>query len=194
MEEPEVIFYFDYADPACYVLDRALRTLAPARLRLVRQPFELRPPPLSPIDPASRAWRARCHGAEEGAADYGIRVASPDWVPWSRKAHELALHARTKGCCEAVHAALFRAFFEKKADIGRVDVLIALAEEEGLDATEARAVLDVDRYAAEVEEMRDAARRSGVRGPPTLEAGGRRLDGLPDRVGLLRFLDAAASV
>jgi predicted DsbA family dithiol-disulfide isomerase len=112
-------------------------------------------------------------------------------MPWSRKAHELFLHARAQGCCEAVHAALFRSFFEKQADIGRIDVLVALAEEQGLDASEARAVLDVDRYAAEVEEMREAALRSGVRGPPTLEAGGRRLEGLPDRGSLLRFLEMA---
>ena len=56
----------------------------------------------------------------------------------------------------------------------------------------ARAVLDVDRYAAEVEEMREAALRSGVRGPPTVEAGGRRLEGLPGRQELLRLLRATA--
>ena len=102
------------------------------------------------------------------------------------------MHARAKGCCEAMHSALFRAFFERKADIGRIDVLISLAEEAGLDPTEARAVLDVDRYAAEVEETREAALRSGVRGPPTVEAGGRKLEGLPGRQELLRFLRAAA--
>ena len=92
-----------------------------------------------------------------------------------------------------MHAALFRAFFESRADIGRIDVLVALAEEAGLDATEARAVLDVDRYAAEVEEVREAALRGGVRGPPTVEAVGQTLEGLPDRQELLRFLRAAGS-
>ena len=191
MEETEVIFYFDYVDPACCLLDRGLRALAPDGMKLVCRPFELRPPPLPPIDPGSGPWRARCDGVQVGAADYGLQVSIPRWMPWSRKAHELFLHAREKGCCEAVHAALFRSFFEKKADIGRIDVLVALAEEEGLDATEVRAVLDVDRYAAEVEELREAGLRSGVRGPPTLEAGRQRLEGLPDRRGLLRFLEMA---
>ena len=209
MEEAEIIFYFDYVDPACWLLDQALRALAstglkpvrpagpklvrPVALKLVRRPFELRPPPLPPIDPESEVWRSRCDGVRAGARDHGLRVPTPRWMPWSRKAHELSLHARAKGCCEAVHAALFRAFFEKKADIGRVDVLVALAEERGLDASETRAVLDVDRYAAEVGEMRDAALREGVRAPPTLEMDGRRLEGLPDRRGLLRFLRASAS-
>ena len=193
MHDADIIFHFDYVDPACRLLDEALIALAPAGMRLTRRPFELRPPPLLPIDPESEAWRARCDGVRAAARDYGLRVSMPRWTPWSRKAHELFLHARAKGCCEAVHAALFRSFFEKKADIGRVDVLVALAEEQGLDASETRAVLDVDRYAAQVGEMRDAALRDGVRGPPTLEMGDRRLDGLPDRRGLLRFLRVAAS-
>ena len=166
MEEAEVIFYFDYVDPACYLLDQALRALAPDGVSLARRPFELRRPPLPPIDPGSEAWRSRCRAVQRGTADYGLEISIPGLMPWSRKAHELYLHARTKGCCEAVHSALFRAFFERKADIGRIDVLIALAEEMGLDPTEARAVLDVDRYAAEVEDMRDAALRSGVRDRP----------------------------
>ena len=193
MKEAHVIFHFDYVDPACYLLDRALGALAPDGIALVRRPLELRRPPTPPIDPESEAWRARCAVVRRAAADYGLVVPIPDRVPWSRKAHELALHARAKGCCEAVHAALFRAFFEGGADIGRIDVLVALAEEVGLDATEARAVLDVDRHAAEVERAREAALACGVRGPPTLEAGTARLDGLPDRRGLLRFLVAAAS-
>ncbi len=192
MEEAKVIFYCDYVDPACYLLHRALRALTPAGIKLTCRPFELRPPPLTTIDPRSGVWKARCEGVRAGARHYGLQVPMPRRMPWSRKAHELFLHARDQGCCEAVHAALFRAFFEKKADIGRIDVLVALAEKQGLDPSEARAVLDVDRYAAEVEEVRDAALRSGVRGPPTLEAGGRRLEGLPDRGDLLGFLEMAA--
>ena len=195
MEAAEVIFYFDYIDPACYLVDQALRALVPDGVTLAYRPFELRRPPLQPIDPGSEVWRSRCRAVERGAADYGLEVSIPGRIPWSRKAHELCLHARAtrgKGCCEAMHSALFRAFFERKADIGRIDVLIALAEETGLDPTEARAVLDVDRYAAEVEEVREAALRSGVRGPPTVEAGGRRLEGLPGRQELRRFLAAGA--
>ena len=192
-QEAEVIFYFDYVDPACHLLDQALRALAPDGATLACRPFELRRPPLPPINPESEAWKGRCRAVRRGAADYGLEITMPHRLPWSRKAHELFLHARAKGCCEAVHAALFRAFFESKADIGRIDVLIALAEEAGLDPTEARAVLDVDRHAAEVERMREAALRGGVRGPPTVEAGGRRLEGLPGRRELLRFLRAAAA-
>lgn len=193
MDEAEVIFYFDYVDPACYLLDQVLHALVPDGVTLARRPFELRRPPLPPIDPESGAWKSRCQAVQRGAADYGLEIPIPHGMPWSRKAHELFLHARAKGCCEAMHAALFRSFFEGKTDIGRIDVLIALAQEAGLDATEARAVLDVDRYAPEIEEMREAALRGGVRGPPTVEAGGRRLEGLPDRQELLRFLRAAAS-
>ena len=192
MEAAKVIFYFDYVDPACYLLHQALPSLVPDGVTLARRPFELRRPPLPPIDPESEAWTDRCRAVQRGAAEYGLEIPIPHRMPWSRKAHEVFLLARAKGCCETMHATLFRAFFERNADIGRIDVLIALAEETGLDPTEARAVLDVDRYAPEVEEMREAALRSGVRGPPTVEAGWRRLEGLPDRKELLRFLRSAA--
>ncbi len=193
MREAEVIFHFDYVDPACHLLEQALRARLPVGVSLDRRPLELRRPSLPPIDPESKAWRDRCDAVRRGAADYGLEVPIPPRVPWSRKAHELALHARARGCWDAVHAALFRSFFEERADIGRIDVLVGLAEEAGLDPTEARAVLDVDRYAADVDQMREAALGCGVRAPPTLEAGARRLEGLSGQRELFRFLRAAAS-
>jgi predicted DsbA family dithiol-disulfide isomerase len=77
-----------------------------------------------------------------------------------------------------VHAALFRAFLEEGQDIGRVDVLVGIAKEAGLDPVETKAVLDVDRRTAELDGLRGDAERLGVRGVPTLLIAGERIEGV----------------
>jgi predicted DsbA family dithiol-disulfide isomerase len=50
--------------------------------------------------------------------------------------------------------------------IGDREVLVRLASEAGLDASEVRAVLASDQYASEVREEEEAARRMGISGVP----------------------------
>jgi predicted DsbA family dithiol-disulfide isomerase len=77
--------------------------------------------------------------------------------------------------------------FGRGEDIGRVDVLVDLARALGLDATEAKAVLDVDRYAQDVAALSaEAAARVGE--PPPLAFGGRVLRGFHNRDAVRTFL------
>ena len=105
--------------------------------------------------------------------------------------HELRLHAAEKGLEGPIHDALFKARFEDGADIGRVDVLVGLAAGLGLDLTETKAVLDVDRYADRVAELRRLAEAEGVERTPTVHIGSERLEG-PLRIDDLRGLLEAA--
>ena len=124
------------------------------------------------------------------AAALGVPFSPPARIPWSRKAHELALHARERGCFRSVHRALFEAHFSGSEDIGRIDALADIAATGGLDPGEVRTVLGVDRYRPEVERLRRAARRAGIRGVPTFESGGARLEGFRAPSVLRRFLEA----
>jgi predicted DsbA family dithiol-disulfide isomerase len=131
-------------------------------------PLELRLPGEALVDPREEAWDALARAVKEEALAMGDPFQVPRHVPRTRKAHELALHAREKGAFGAVHDALFRAHFEKGEDLGRVDVLVRLAEVAGLDGSEARTVLGVDRFLEEVEGERSRLLAEGVRGVPTL--------------------------
>ena len=51
-------------------------------------------------------------------------------------------------------------------------------------------MLGVDRYRPEVEQLRWAARSAGIRGVPTFESGGARLEGFRAPSALRRFLEA----
>jgi predicted DsbA family dithiol-disulfide isomerase len=103
-------------------------------------------------------------------------------VPWTRKAHELHAFASARDLGDRVRAAIFEAYFDAGRDIGRVDVLVDVAAAAGIDRTEAKAVLDVDRHGAEVAAVRAEAVELGVDDVPTVRVDGRLERGFPDPV------------
>lgn len=193
MTRLEPRLFFDYVDPRSFVVDRRLRAVEERTGReAARHPFEVVVPPNPLRDPEDEAWRRAWEEAADAAEEDGTRLARPRIVPWSRKAHELALHAREEGVGREVHRALFDAFHLEGLDIGRVDVLVDLAVGVGLDMTHTRAVLDVDRHLEEVRGLRKAAERLGIGGVPTLLAGGDRSEGLVDAETLADLLRGSA--
>ena len=61
---------------------------------------------------------------------------------------------------------LFKAYFTEGKNIDDAETLTALAEEIGLDAEEAKAVLESDKYAADVNDDINESQQLGVRGVP----------------------------
>ena len=90
-----------------------------------------------------------------------------------------------------MHEEIFAARFRDGADIGRIDVLVATAEKIGLDPSESKAVLDVDKHRDRVVDLRREAEGDGVRRVPTLRSRAWSLEG-PASMGELRqFLERA---
>ena len=192
MSEP-VRFFYDYVDPGSYLVERMVSELE-ARLGLAveRIPFEVTPPPSPLVDPRTEEWRRFWEGARAVWAEEGLALSDPRLVPWTRKAHELAEHARAEGRFAETHRALFDTFLLEGRDLGRVDVLLDVARRVGLDPSSTRPVLDVDKHAGSVTDARERAEREGVRGVPTLLAE-RRLAGFRGRSATLEFLERAAA-
>ena len=186
---PSLIFYFDYVDPGSFLVERQLNRILSDKFALIRHPFELRSVSEPPMNAQSPEWITYCKTVESRAEDIGLRLAHPLSLPWSRKAHELRLHAVEKGMEEPTHQALLKARFEDGADVGRIDVLVSIAGSVGLDTTESKAVLDVDRYADAVAGLRHRAQLEGIKRTPMLCIGPRRLEG-PAQINDLRvFLE-----
>ena len=180
--------FFDYVDPLSYLLDRALVEIEDVGdLSVRREPFEIRPPPAAMLDPDEKSWRDRWESAIR-METAGSPLIRPRIVPWTRKAHELALHAREHGCFRDVHDALFRVYLQEGKDIGRIDVLLEIGVSCGLDHLETKAVLDVDRYAEAVEAATSSALARGVTEVPCLRLGERALTGYPGEEALRAFL------
>lgn len=191
--ENPVFFFYDYVDPASFVLmlrleKGAMDTKVDLRLR----PFEVNPPPHTLLDPNEGHWHDHWTRTLEEARGIGVELSRPWIVPWSRKAHELARHASDHDRFLEIHNALFRAYLIEGKDIGRVDVLVSLARESGLDPFKTKAALDVDAHTDEIEGMRGEGIEQGVIQPPALRSGRRVLHGCPDTQELRRFLAVVA--
>ena len=177
------VFFFDFTDPGSYLASHLIDE-AVAAGNCEWRGLELRPPPLALVDPAAPEWRSYHSRIAQDAARRGLPMRAPRLVPWTRKAHELTELARERDCYQAVKRALFEAHFVDRKDIGRVDLLVEIACAAGLDGSEAKAVLDVDRHATTVLRHRDLARDRNVAEVPALVHGAGRIEGLtcPDDV------------
>jgi len=181
--------YLDYIDPGSFLMDRRLSALeGAADLSVERLAWEVRRPPEPLLDARDPAWTEYWSEMDRHARGEGLALRAPELVPWTRKAHELALHAREKGCFDKVHRALMDAFHLEGADLGRVDVLVALGAAAGLDPSETKAVLDVDRHAETLAMVRSEAAGAGVRGVPSLVCGGALLEGVHSTDDIAGFL------
>lgn len=82
------------------------------------------------------------------------------------KAHELLHFAKARGRQSEMKERLMQAYFERGEHVGRIDDLVRMAGEVGLDEVEARAALESGAFADAVQEDIAAAREIGVQGVP----------------------------
>lgn len=176
MPEDPLVVYTDYVAPACYLVEPVLDALQRNGMSVERRPFELFPAPLPLPDFGSvadtAAWR---EVIEPLGVRHGLTMHRPRRAVRTRKAHEAVLYARSEGRGDALHRAIFAAYYAEGLDIARVDVLVRLGETIGLGRSALKVVLDLDTYADEVAAMRAAALRSGIAAAPAFLAarGGR---------------------
>lgn len=107
----------------------------------------------------------------------------------SRLAQELGRWADTQEGGEALHDALYRAYFVDARNIGDVPVLLEIVAEVGLSVDEARAALAERRFQAEVDADWQRSRQLGVTGVPTFVAGGYGVVGAQPYEALEQLLD-----
>jgi predicted DsbA family dithiol-disulfide isomerase len=122
------------------------------------------------IEKMQAQMRARM--AAEGLP-YGNRTMTYN----SRLAQELAAWADTQPGGEAIHDALFRAYFVDVRNIGDPEVLVEIAASVGLPADAAREVIEKRTCRAAVDSDWDRSRQFGITGVPTFIVGNRGVVG-----------------
>ncbi len=122
----------------------------------------------------------------------GLPFTARDRTYNTRMAQELAVWAEDRGRPD-VHAAYFRATFVDGLNTGDREVAIAVVVGLGLDAGEARAVLDEGRSKARVDADWALARQVGVTGVPTYVAEGRGVVGAQPYETLVRLVTMAGA-
>ncbi len=84
----------------------------------------------------------------------------------TRKAHEALHFAKSHGLQGELKERLLSAYFEQGRHVGRIDELIELGTEVGLDTGELRAALEDGRFSEDVTADIDRAREMGISGVP----------------------------
>ncbi len=120
------------------------------------------------------AAKARMAGlmADEGL-EYGERTMTYN----SRLAQELAAWAVTMPGGEAIHDALFRAYFVNNTNLATIENLIEIAADVGLSESEAREVLKQRSFRERVDADWRRSRELGITGVPTFVIGNAGLVG-----------------
>ena len=104
-------------------------------------------------------------------AEAGLPYGERSHTYNSRLAQELGAWADTQPGGEALHDALYRAYFADCVNIGDVDTLVEVATSVGLDGPTARGVLETRRFREQVDQDWQRARQSGITGVPTFNHG-----------------------
>ncbi|MCG8414400.1 MAG: DsbA family protein [Pseudomonadales bacterium] len=99
----------------------------------------------------------------EAGLPYGDRTHTYN----SRLAQELGKWADTQDGGEAIHDALYRAYFVDNINLYDKELLVGIAEQCGLDNTAAREVLDQRTFKNEVDDDWQRAYQHGITGVPT---------------------------
>ena len=115
---------------------------------------------------------------------YGYRTHTYN----SRLAQELGVWADTLENGEALHDALFRAYFVDNKNIAEIDVLMEIVKSAGLPIDKAREVVDERTYKTAVDEDWEKSRQYGVTGVPTFVAQGYGLVGAQPYENLEQFI------
>ena len=117
------------------------------------------------VDPEAMYARMKALMDAEGLP-YGRRTHTYN----SRLAQELGKWADTQPGGEAIHDALYRAYFVEARNIGDPEILVEIVQSVGLPPEEARAVLSQRRFKAAVDADWAKSRAYGITGVPTFVA------------------------
>ncbi|MCT1478357.1 DsbA family protein [Microbacterium sp. p3-SID336] len=188
MTEPIAIdIWSDIACPWCYIgkrnLEKGLEAVAAdedaPQVTITFHSFELSPD--TPVDfdgdevdflaghkgmPRAQVEQMLSH-VTGVAADAGLEYRF-DLLQHTNtvKAHELLHFAKAEGRQHEMEERLMSAYFTEGRHVGRIEELVALAAEVGLDADRARAALESEQFLPAVRQDQAQARAYGIQGVP----------------------------
>lgn len=186
-EKVKVDIWSDVACPWCYVGKRRFETAlagfagrddAP-EVEIEYHSFELAPDTPVDFEGTEVDFLAKHKGMPAGQVEQMLgqmtTVAAAEGLAYdfdalqhtkTLKAHELLHLAKSRGKQVEMKERLLKAYFEQGRHVGRIDELVALATEVGLDADEVRTALENGEFEDAVEQDIAQARAYGISGVP----------------------------
>lgn len=174
----------DYVCPFCMLVEGPLHEAThDLDVQIEWMPFELRPhptPTLCPEDEYLPSIWAR--SVDPMARRMGVSITLPTVSPqpYTRLAFEGYQYAAEHGRAAEYTPRVLRAFFQENQDIGRLDVLVGIAAELGLDEIRFNEALVTGAYTKAHQDALRTAEAYEIGVVPTIIVGERhRLEGVP---------------
>ena len=171
-----VTVFSDYICPFCYVGSRRILDLADEfDLDILWANIEIHPDnppegkPVEELGYPPEQWQQMMAALSRMAEDEGLPIVERTFTTNSRRALLLAEAAKEAGrpVFACIHERLFEAYFGERRNIGDPEVLMAIAEECGMDQRLVEAAWTDPEYADRLRQYHEAAVRIGVSGTPT---------------------------
>jgi len=172
--------FSDYTCPWCFIgserLDQLRETLPDdVELDVTWEPFEIHPEvprdgmPVEDLGYPEERWKAMQEHLRVQARQEGIEIGNRPKVSNTHEALAASVYAREEEPerFDCFHRALFRGYFTEGRDLGDREVILDLADECGLSASQLEEALVEDRYDPILEETSREARRAGITGTPS---------------------------
>jgi predicted DsbA family dithiol-disulfide isomerase len=186
MTDPRVIEVFsDYVCPWCYLGSaRVARLQKEHGVQVKYEHYPLHPETPQEGKSLEALFAGRGYDIPKMQAQMRARMVA-EGLPYgdrkmtfnSRLAQELASWAVSQRGGEAIHDALFRAYFVDGKNIGDPEVLVQISKQLGLDEAQAREVVEKRTHKAAVDADWEKSREYGVTGVPTYVVGDRGVVG-----------------
>jgi len=177
----KISVFSDYICPFCYIGTETLRRVQPEvpPFTLEWKGFQIHPEYPATGIPMER--RVAQYGQERYAAIWRnilslaesieLEMRPPQVMTNSLAALEATEYAKEQGKEAAFSRAVYRAYFHDGKNIGDPEVVLALAEQTGLNPAEVQDHLQGGTYSARLEAFHQEARALGVSGVPTFVVG-----------------------
>jgi predicted DsbA family dithiol-disulfide isomerase len=153
------------------VVDRLCQEYG-TRVEVVWKAFELRPEPVplpAPDNPTRRQrWQT---SVLPMAAERGLVMKLPPVAPRTRLAFQAVELAGDHSRRQAMHRAVFEAFFRDGRDIGSIEVLADIGASVDLAPALVKAALEAGTYLNRVLDQEQLAQELGVTGVPAMLVG-----------------------
>lgn len=179
----KIEIWSDVVCPFCYIgkrhLEQALTQLPDLDVDITWKSFELDPNAPAETDlniydtlakkyGRGRNWAKQMNAnMVEMASKAGLHYKMDEIKPTnSFNAHQLIHFAKESGKQEEMKEALLSAYFEEGKHLGDIEVLTDIAKSVGLDADQARKVLEDNSYSNDVVKDVEQAHSLGIQGVP----------------------------
>ena len=195
----EIEVFSDYVCPWCYLSSARVQRLKNEHgVRVKWRAFPLHPETPQEGRTLEELFAGRNYDIPKMQAQMRARMAA-EGLPYgerkktfnSRLAQELAKWADTQPGGEAIHEALFKAYFVDGRNVGDTDVLLDVVKTIGLPVEEARKVLAERSFKDAVDADWKQAHEYGITGVPTFIAGGQGVVGAQPYETLEQLVEAA---